>query len=173
MSSDTFISLKMADKTLYPLYKTNEWGRKSVILSAAVENQEKIELRFYSQNPEDKQDLLFETAIEKTDMLEDQWCDIQLITELDSSLGLSVTLSAGENELLHKQVSLPAEERYLPEEEPQERLALSSAKPLLSLVLAGILVFSSLAGAWFLADRLSSAAPPQLDNSPVLSADYL
>ncbi|MDA3851221.1 MAG: hypothetical protein PF447_08085 [Spirochaetaceae bacterium] len=86
MSDFPFISLRLADNSLYSLFSKDEWGSKEIVLSAMNPAQERVELFFIDKHNKP----LKEISIEKSEVSQGQWGELTLRLELLRSSELSI-----------------------------------------------------------------------------------
>lgn len=157
MTRELLIGMRLADKSIYPLYALGERGVKRLVLSAASQNQDKIELRFYYYTRDDATDEIADIVLEKAQMPGESWVDLDLECSLDKSSGLQIQLASSGEVLLSRLAILP----QAPEEKIEEKEN-SESRPVLAFILASLFLFASITGSYYTGKTFSSEAPPDL-----------
>lgn len=157
MTSELLIGMQLADKSIYPLYTLGERGVKRITLSAAKQEQEKIELRFYYYYSEDEAEEIADILVEKHQIPGGQWTDLVLECSLDKSTGLQIQVTVSDEIISSRMAELPV----VTEDENQEK-PVGKSRPVIALILAALFLFASVTGSFYTGKSFSSEAPPDL-----------
>lgn len=162
MSSPFYISLKLADRSFYPLFRPGEWGEKTLNLAAAKEGQEKLELRFFLDSENEEASPLLEILLDKSQIPGEEWTDLLLKMKVSREEGFVVSLHSKGEQIEVQQRALPFEDEEDSLSDAIEKKQDKGFSISFSLISAAVLFCLSLAGAFFMGNILSSSPPPDL-----------